>query len=237
VNLKINLLLIAAFCGLIFCNKTLISAPTESNAISPCSGDMEPVPIVLPKPAFVGIPMVIPGVLNLERPTGKPRGPFCAPKGTTNVALNKPVTSSDSNLITGKLEMITDGNKEYTDGNYVEIKPGVQWVRIDLGSLYSIYAIVIWHYHKQARFYKDVVVQVADDPNFITNVRMIFNNDDENTSGLGIGRDKNYFEYYEGKLIDAKGIMARYLRCYSNGNSSNNKNNYIEVEVYGIPAK
>ena len=54
---------------------------------------------------------------------------------------------------------------------------------------------------------------------------------------LGIGKDRNYVETAEGKLIDAKGVVARYVRCYSNGNTSNDLNNYIEVEVYGTPAK
>jgi hypothetical protein len=45
----------------------------------------------------------------------------------------------------------------------------------------------------------------------------------------------NYVETYEGKLIDAKGVRARYVRLYSNGNSSNELNHYIEVEVFGTP--
>jgi hypothetical protein len=93
----------------------------------------------------------------------------------------------------------------------------------------------MWHYHKQARVYKDVVVQVADDPDFIINVRTVFNDDDDNSSGLGMGSDKSYVETFEGKLIDAKGVVARYVRCYSNGSSSNDMNNYTEVEVYGLP--
>jgi hypothetical protein len=109
-------------------------------------------------------------------------------------------------------------------------------VTIDLGAPYNIYAIVVWHYHKQARVYKDVVVQVADDADFIKNVQTVFNNDNDNTLGLGVGSNMNYVETSEGKLIDAKGVVARYVRCHSNGNTSNDLNNYIEVEVYGLPA-
>jgi hypothetical protein len=36
-----------------------------------------------------------------------------------------------------------------------------------------------------------------------------------------------------GKLIDAKGSSAQYVRLYSNGNTANDMNHYIEVEVYG----
>jgi hypothetical protein len=103
--------------------------------------------------------------------------------------------------------------------------------------MHEIYAIVIWHYHKEARVYFDVVVQIADDADFITNVRTLFNNDIDNSAGLGVGQDKYYVETNEGKLIDAKGVHARYVRLYSKGNTSNDLNHYIEVEVYGRPVE
>jgi len=81
-----------------------------------------------------------------------------------------------------------------------------------------------------------VVVQVADDPDLISNVRTVFNNDHDNSSGLGVGQDLHYVETAEGKLIDAKGARARYIRLYSSGNNSNDLNHYVEVEVYGKPA-
>jgi hypothetical protein len=146
------------------------------------------------------------------------------------------VTSTDKEPIIGEIAMITDGDKEATDGSYVELGPFLQSVTIDLGAVYDLYAILFWHYHRQARVYLDVVVQVADDPDFITNVRTLFNNDHDNSSGLGIGKDMHYVETSEGKLIDAKGARARYVRLYSNGNSSNDLNHYIEVEVFGKPA-
>lgn len=193
-----------------------------------------PVDIVLPRPMFVGTPQDA-RVPNLEKPLGKPRPPFLAPAGTTNVALGKPVASSDEEPIIGELEMVTDGDKEAADGSYVELGPFVQDVTVDLEATHEIYAIVMWHYHKEARVYFDVIVQVADDPDFITNVRTLFNNDIDNTAGIGVGEDMHYTETNEGKLIDAKGLKARYVRLYSNGNTSNDLNHYIEVEVYGKP--
>jgi hypothetical protein len=215
-------------------NKT--APKTETEAQKPAD-DVEPIPLVLPRPMFVGTPQNFRGVTNLEKPLGRPRDLFYAPKGTANVALNKPVTSSDEQPIIGEVAMITDGDKEAADGSYVELGPMKQYITIDLRGMYNIYAIVVWHYHKQARVYKDVIVRVADDPDFITNVRTVFNNDNDNSLGLGTGGNMNYVETSEGKLIDAKGVVARYVRCYSNGNSSNDLNNYIEVEVYGTPLK
>jgi len=195
-----------------------------------------PIDIKLPKAMFIGTPQNI-RVPNLEKPLGRPRPPFLAPVGTKNVAFGKPVASTDEEPIIGEIEMITDGDKEGADGSYVELGPFLQNVTIDLGAEYSIYAILLWHYHKQARVYLDIVVQVADDPDFITNVRTLFNNDGDSSSGLGLGSDMHYVETAEGKLIDAKGVRARYVRLYSNGNSSNELNHYIEVEVFGKPTK
>jgi hypothetical protein len=191
-----------------------------------------PIPIKLPKPMFVGTPQDT-KVPNLEKPRGKPRPPFYAPPGVKNVAFEKPVTSTDELPIIGEIEMITDGDKEAADGSYVELGPFKQSVTVDLEAEYEIYAIVCWHYHKQAVIYYDVVVQVASDPDFISDVATLFNNDIDNSFGLGVGKDKHYTETSEGRLIAGKGVRARYVRLCSQGNSSNDLNHYIEVEVYG----
>ena len=96
---------------------------------------------------------------------------------------------------------------------------------------------MFWHYHKQARVYFDVIVQLASDPDFITGVATLFNNDDDNSAGLGVGKDIHFVETNEGKLVDAKGTRARYVRLYSNGSNANDLNHYIEVEVFGKPTK
>ncbi|UCE22351.1 MAG: hypothetical protein JSV46_09145 [Candidatus Aminicenantes bacterium] len=190
----------------------------------------------LPKPMFVGTPRNIRSP-NLEKITGKKRGPFYVPKGTKLLSLDKPVTGSDTEPIIGELEFLTDGEKSGEEGYFVEFGPGVQYVQIDLEGSYSLHAILIWHYHSQARVYRDVIVQVSDDPDFITGVRAIFNNDHDNSSGLGVGKDKEYIEVNEGRLIDPRGVTTRYVRLYSRGNTSNDMNHYVEVEVYGTPAR
>lgn len=195
---------------------------------------LEPIKLELPKAMFIGTPQNM-NVPNLEKPLGKPRPPFLAPAGTVNLAFEKAVTSSDDLPVIGEVEMVTDGDKEAADGSYVELGPFLQHVTIDLGQKSDIYAVVVWHFHKQPRVYFDVIVQVADDADFITNVRTLFNNDHDNSAGLGVGKDKHYVETSEGRLIDAKGVQARYLRLYSNGNTGNDLNHYIEVEVHGKP--
>jgi hypothetical protein len=196
----------------------------------------EALKLQLPKPMFVGTPKNI-RTPNLEPITGRPRGPFLVPVGTVLLSAAKPVTASDKEPVIGELSFITDGKKSGEDGYYVELGPGLQWVQVDLGKSQSLSAVVVWHYHSQARVYRDVAVQVSDDKDFINGVTTLFNNDHDNSSGLGIGKDKEYIETYEGKLVDAKGIKARYVRLYSAGNTSNDMNHYVEVEVYGLPAK
>ena len=211
------------------------AAEAAEPAAGAVAGDLVPLAIKLPRPMFIGTPQNT-RVPNLEKPLGKPRPPFLAPIGTKNVAFGKTVASSDDMPIIGEIELITDGSKEATDGSYVELGPFLQNVTIDLGPEHDIYAILVWHFHMLPRIYFDVVVQVADDPDFISNVRTVFNNDHDNSSGLGVGQDLHYVETAEGKLIDTKGARARYVRLYSNGNTSNDLNHYIEVEVYGKPA-
>ena len=196
----------------------------------------EELKLKLPKPMFIGTPTNIKSP-NLEAVTGKSRPPFMVPVGTKLLSLKRPVTSSDSAPVIGELDMITDGEKEGGDGYFIELGPGKQWVQIDLGASYALHAILTWHYHSQARVYRDVVVQVSDNKDFLKGVQTIFNNDHDNSSGLGVGKDKEYIEVAEGRLFDPKGVRGRYVRLYSNGNTTNDLNHYVEIEVFGTPAK
>lgn len=197
--------------------------------------DQVPLKTDLPKPLFVGTPVPI-KVPNLEPAQKGKRPDFLVPAGTENLAKGKTVTSSDSEPVIGTLDLITDGDKEGDEGSWVELGPGKQWVQIDLGKTADIYAVMLWHFHSQARVYFDVVAQVSDDPTFSKDVTTIFNADAANELGLGAGTDRPYVETYEGKLIDAKGVKGRYVRLYSKGNTTNKLNHYIEVEVFGKPA-
>jgi hypothetical protein len=197
--------------------------------------DKVPLKTELPPPLFVGTPVPI-NIPNLEPPIRGKRPDFMIPVGTTNLALGKKVTSSASDPVVGTLDLITDGDKAGDEGSWVELDPGKQWVQIDLGKEANIYAVIVWHFHSQQRVYHDVAVQISDDPNFQKDVTTIFNDDAGNELGLGAGKDLAYIETYLGKLIDAKGTKGRYIRLYSNGNTTNKLNHYIEVEVWGKPA-
>lgn len=208
----------------------LAAAPAGQDA-----GKVE-LKLTLPKPMFIGTPTNIRSQ-NLEVVTGKSRGAFFVPAGTKLLSLKKLIRSSDPEPVIGELDMVTDGEKAGGDGYFIELGPGPQWVQIDLGASSSLHAILAWHYHTQARVYRDVIVQVSDDKGFLKGVTTLFNNDHDNSARLGVGKDKEYIEVAEGRLIDPKGAKGRYLRLYSNGNTANDLNHYVEVEVYGTPVK
>jgi len=193
-----------------------------------------PLPLKLPLPSFIGTPDDLPKGEHIEPPKDKPRAVMLAPNGVWNVALNRKVISSDKNPISGNMSQITDGIKEAVEDNIVELHKNVQWVQIDLENDYDICAVVLWHNFREMQFCRCVVVQAADDPDFTVNVRTFFNNDYENIAGLGLGKDKQYFETHEGKLIVTKGAKARYLRFYSKGSNVSALNYYTEIEVWGL---
>jgi hypothetical protein len=196
---------------------------------------MVPLETELPKPMFAGTPKPM-DLPNLEKPSNGPRPDFMVPEGTINLSAGRPVTSSDEYPVIGDIDYVTDGDKEGGDGYFVELGPELQWVQIDLEQEATINAMIVWHYHMSPRAYQDVVIQVADDADFSKNVRTIFNNDHDNSSGFGRGKDPAYIENYEGRLIPVENEVARYVRLYSRGNTSDGMNHYVEVEVFGKPA-
>lgn len=220
------------------------AASTQTSA----SEELVPLEIKLPKPYYVddgSQGYMVPPSKFFDHASidyhSHPRQPLLVPKGIQLISLNKSVTSSDGEPRVGELAQVTDGDKETLDGSYIEMhSPGVQWIQLDLGASFDLYAIVIWHNFQasRARIYHDVVVRCADAPDFKANVKTLFNNDDDNSSGLGKGEDLEYAESNWGKQIDCrdkqgKPVRARYIRCYSNGSNFMEMNHYIEVEVYG----
>lgn len=161
--------------------------------------------------------------------------PLLVPEGTELISTNKPVASSDTAPMIGELKQITDGDKEGADGSFVELGPGKQFVQIDLEAPYSVYAIAVWHYFSAPRVYNDVVVSLSDDVDFVSTNTTVYNNDTDNSSGLGKGADEEYVETNMGLLIRCSGERARYVRLYSNGSTASEMNHYVEVEVYGKP--
>ena len=133
---------------------------------------------------------------------------------------------------------ISDGIKKSGQFDYVELDPGPQWVQIDLGKQYQVFAVVVWHFYKNPIIYNDVIIQIADDPNATQNVRTLFNNDHDNSSELGKGAGTAYFARWWGEIGDARGpdnqgTPARYARVYTNGGTAEEDTRFVEIAVYG----
>lgn len=225
---KSKALLVSAALGAALVVPTLLQA---------ADGDKEALAVKLPMPTLKGTPDELPTGPNIEKLLEKPPTPLQIPKGSQNVALNKKVTASDKNPISGTLSMATDGQKEAFDDQVIEMRKGTQWIQVDLEGDYIIYAVALWHDHRWIQLYRDVVIQVSDDPDFTKNVTTVYNNDTDNSSGLGIGADKEYFEQHYGRVVDGKGAKGRYVRTYTKGSNLSALNCMQEIEVYALPAK
>ena len=221
------LALLITACG----DKTETSGGDSADAPRELTGPAITLTTEIPSEVIEGTPQPI-KVPNLEQaPSDAPS--LQVPEGTELVSLGKPVTSSDDFPIIGDISYLTDGDKQAGEGYFVELMDGMQWIQIDLEAPTTVEAIWLWHYHSQARAYHDVIVQVSNDPNFQEGVTTLFNNDFDESAGMGRGSDSPYVESRFGKLIDGRGTSAQYVRFYSSGNTSNDMNHYIEAEVYG----
>jgi hypothetical protein len=200
-----------------------------------CAAETFPLTTSIPAEKIEGTPIEI-KVPNVKPPAAK-ASELQVPEGTVLLSKGKPVTSSDEFPIIGELSYVTDGEKDAGEGFFLEISNGLQWVQIDLEQQADIQAVWLWHFHSQRRAYHDVIVQISDDPAFGSGVTTVFNNDFDDSAKLGKGSDAPYIESQYGLLIPVKALKGRYVRLYSQGNTSNDMNHYIEVEVFGTPAK
>ncbi|MFB9327800.1 discoidin domain-containing protein [Paenibacillus aurantiacus] len=160
------------------------------------------------------------------------RGVHERPAGTvapTNVAAGKTATSSS---YINNPERVTDGATS-PGTSYAGLDQGLQWTQIDLGAVYNVSAINLWRYYDGGRTYRDSIVQLSNTANFSSGVTTVFNNDGNNSAGLGAGADAEYAETASGKSIGFSPVQARYVRIWSNGSSTNAWNHLVEVQVMG----
>jgi hypothetical protein len=219
------------------------AAPAAGGAAAPAAavapaGDavvFDEAKIGFPTAMFTGTPVPAAKLENLEAP-GKPVLSFTAPKGTELLSLKKPVTSSDKMVVVPSpdgLKLITDGEKDSNDGSFVELAPEPTWVQVDLEGEFTVEQIIVWHFHRRPVVIKDVVVQISNDPEFKAGVTTLYNADTANKLGQGAGTDKLWVQTNHGRMINGKATKGRYVRLWSNGNTEDDFNRYIEVSVYG----
>jgi fibronectin type 3 domain-containing protein len=156
-----------------------------------------------------------------------------------NAALHKPVSTN------GQMQALHEGNPTYvlTDGYfwregagadyYTWLRSGLVWMQVDLGEQKAVKAIALQHTASATEKFRDVIVQLSNDPTFATGVTTVYNNDANGDAGQGVGTDPEYVEGRNGKyFILNSPVAARYVRVWSRGSSASTTNKFTELQVY-----
>ena len=130
----------------------------------------------------------------------------------TNVALNKTVTVSSTELAETPASAATDGNLAT---RWSSAFSDDQWLSVDLGSRYAISQIrITW----EAAYGKDYLVQVSDNASTWQTVRDVTGN----TTLVNTYSDLS--------------VTGRYVRVYGKARGTAYGYSIYELEVYGVPA-
>ena len=89
-------------------------------------GDLVPLNLKLPPPAFKGTPKDFKLTDLIEPLSDKPRPPMMVPAGLKNLAKGTKLTSSDKNAKSADLEKLTDQDKEASDQSIIFLRKGPQ---------------------------------------------------------------------------------------------------------------
>ena len=150
--------------------------------------------------------------------------------GMKNLANGKtPTTDGQSDTSSG-IARATDSTYA-SSGSYWAVGDGKKYAQIDVGRSRWMDSLRVWHYFGDKRRYHDVIFQLSNDASFGSGVTTVFNNDLNNSAGLGAGTDGEYDETVTGKIVHFAPVQARYVRLYSNGNTENSGNHYTEIMV------
>ena len=87
----------------------------------------------------------------------------------TNIALNKvPTLFAGTVQAANPITVITDGNT--ATATAYGVNPGLSCIQIDLGAIYDIASIIVWHYYGDSRIYNATKTQVSTDNTTYTNI-------------------------------------------------------------------
>ncbi len=145
-----------------------------------------------------------------------------------NVALDTDVTFSSNGSINRAPQL---NNRSVTNALLASVGSGSKYLQMDLGESNAIDQIRFWHNYDDGRTYSDVVVQLSNDILFNNGVTTVYNNDTDNSLGLGAGTEEPYAETFTGKTLEFDTVTARYIRLWSNGSNIDSLNEYAEVQV------
>lgn len=173
----------------------------------------------------------IAGVEQYQIEYAKTKGQDGDLSSLVNYAKNKVITSNGT---LSNPRYATDGVSN-NQQQLTSIGTGLKYMTIDLGKQISLGQIKIVRNISGPRTYKDLIVQSSKTADFSSGVTTVFNNDKDNSAGLGIGLDAEYVEVAEGRTISCTTSDVRYIRVYSNGSNVDADNQFAEVEALGYP--
>jgi RHS repeat-associated protein len=107
-----------------------------------------------------------------------------------------------------------------TDREFAYTSGGLHYLQLDLGAVYSVDKVKVWHYGVGGRTYHNTKTQVSEDGVTWTTVF------DSAVSG-------EYAETAAGKTHTFATRNVRYVRDYLNGSTANTGNHWVEMEVWG----
>lgn len=167
-----------------------------------------------------------------------------------NLAKDKTVTSDFNpddieNITDGLLFDMASTNTPFT----ARVNSNKLNLKIDLGEEYSIDTLSFTMFSRAYgtendednifRAHRDIVIEVADDEDFTTGIKTVYNSDTDNTLGLGVGNDVAHYSTDLGNdiVLDAP-VTGRYVRISSGGYDSltGSYGAYVginELEVFG----
>ena len=152
--------------------------------------------------------------------------------GMRNVAIGRPVSQTGDAGYDSGSSLATDGNMRNGAWN---IGPKATWRhrQLDIGGPWAIDSLRVWHELSDSRRirYKDVVMRLSTTADFSSDVTTVFNNDLDNSLGLGAGTDGEYDETESGKIVHFPQTRARYIRLHTFGNNYDDQNRLLEVMV------
>lgn len=136
---------------------------------------------------------------------------------STNLASGKSVTANFTPSA-GSLPLVTNGDTN--SFNFVKANSGLVNVVIDLGSIYAIDTIKVWHYYADGRTYNATKTDVSHNGvDWVT----VF---DSVASGT-------YAESSAGRTTQFATMPVRYVRDWVNGSSTGADGHWVEIQAFG----
>jgi YVTN family beta-propeller protein len=137
------------------------------------------------------------------------------PSGNITTNGNRPTGSGTANI-----SRIVDGDTTSTQYYDAGTVSGGAYMKLDLGNIYMIGQINVWHYYSDARTYHKTKTEVSEDG---INWTTVF---DSAVSG-------EYVETSSGNVITFNAKPTRYIRDWASGNTVNTGNHWVEIQAFG----